>query len=531
MGQGSPTNAAVAAGANPLEQAALNGMVIAHIAARQPDRLAVASAYGDRTFAQLNARVNQLARLLRQHGIGEGDAIAVVSKNRPAFIETYLTALRTGLRFTPVNFHLTADEVGYVIDDCEAAVVVFDGTLTTAVEAVARAPRARLRLIVDGAADGFVDYETAIAPFADHDIEDPVRGTQMLYTSGTTGRPKGVFRRQQPVQRTASQTAAQWNFETDLCLCTGPGYHAAPLAFNISAPLNAGVGVVLMDKWDAEETLRLIERHKITHTHMVATMFHRLLQLPEDVRCRYDLSSLRFAIHGAAPTPVHEKSAMIEWLGPIVYEYYAATEGGGNYFVTADEWLRKPGTVGRSSTPGSTKILDDDGREVGPGQSGTIYFKAPEVGRFEYFKAPEKTAQSYRGDWFTLGDMGYLDDEGYLFLNGRNAETIISGGVNIYPQEIDSELLKHPAVVDVCTVGVPNDEWGEEVKSVVQLDPGECGSEALAAELMTFARSRLPGFKTPRSIDFVTDLPRLPSGKIQRRLVRAPYWAGRDRQI
>jgi long-chain acyl-CoA synthetase len=524
MGQGNNSTDA-------LEQAALHGMVIAHVAARAPDKLAVASPFGERTFAELNARVNQLARLLREHGIGEGDSMALVSKNRPAFVEAYLAALRTGVRFTPVNFHLTAEEVGYVIDDCEASVVIYDGTLPTAADAIAHAPKARLRLIVDGAVDGFIDYEDAIGAHPGHDIENPVRGTQMLYTSGTTGRPKGVYRRQQPVVRSASQIAAAWNLETDLCLCTGPGYHAAPLAFNIAAPLNAGVGVVFMDKWDAEETLRLIDRHRVTHTHMVATMFHRLLQLPEPVRAKYDLSSLRFVIHGAAPTPVHVKRSVIEWLGPVVFEYYAATEGGGNYFVTAEEWMRKPGTVGRSSTPELTRILDDDGNDVPRGQSGTLYFKAPEVGRFEYFKAPEKTAQSYRGDWFTLGDMGYLDEDGYLFLNGRNAETIISGGVNIYPQEIDSELLKHPAVVDVCTVGVPNEEWGEEVKSVVQLEAGRSGSDALAAELIAFARSRLPGFKTPRSIDFVSDLPRLPSGKIQRRLVRAPYWAGRERQI
>jgi long-chain acyl-CoA synthetase len=286
-----------------------------------------------------------------------------------------------------------------------------------------------------------------------------------------------------------------------------------------------------MDKWDPEETLRLIQQHRVTHTHMVATMFHRLLHLPEATRARYDLSSLRFVIHGAAPTPVHEKQAMIDWLGPIVYEYYAATEGGGNYFVTPQEWLRKPGTVGRSITPEGTKILDDDGNPVGADQTGTIYFRAPEVGRFEYFKAPEKTAQSYRGDWFTLGDMGYLDADGYLFLNGRSAETIISGGVNIYPQEIDEQLLDHPAVLDVCTVGVPNEEWGEEVKSVVQLEADQVASPELAAELIAFARSRLPTFKAPRSIDFVTELPRLSSGKIQRRLVRTPYWAGRQRQI
>jgi len=246
-----------------------------------------------------------------------------------------------------------------------------------------------LMLSVDGAVDGFLDYEEAIAQFDGSDIEDPIRGTQMLYTSGTTGRPKGVYRREQPIARSASQVAAAWDMQSDMCLCTGPGYHAAPLAFNIAAPLSAGVGVVFMDKWDAEETLRLIDRHGVTHTHMVATMFHRLLQLPEEVRARYDLSSMRFLIHGAAPTPVHVKRAMIDWLGPVVYEYYAATEGGGNYFVTSEEWLKKPGTVGKSPTPELTRILDDDGNDVARGQSGTLYFKAPDVGRFEYFKAPD----------------------------------------------------------------------------------------------------------------------------------------------
>jgi long-chain acyl-CoA synthetase len=526
----SQTRAAVNWG-DSIDEAAQHGMVVAHVAARHPEKQAVASPFGNRTFAELNARVNQLSRLLRAHGLREGEAVAVVLKNRPEFIETYLAAMRTGLRFTPVNFHSTADEVGYVIDDCEARAVVYDGSLTTAVEALALAPGVRLRLTVEGAATGFIDYEHAIADFEQHDIDVPVRGSQMLYTSGTTGRPKGVYRRQQPVTRTASQSAAAWNLATDVCLCTGPGYHAAPLAFNIASPLNAGVGVVLMDKWSPEETLRLVEQHGITHTHMVATMFHRLLHLPEEVRNRHDLSSLRFVIHGAAPTPVHEKQAMIDWLGPVVYEYYAATEGGGNYFVTPQEWLAKPGTVGRAVNPEGTRIVDDDGNEVPRGETGTIYFKAPDIGRFEYFKAPEKTAQSYRGDWFTLGDMGYLDEDGYLFLNGRSAETIISGGVNIYPQEIDSHLLDHPAVCDVCTIGVPNDEWGEEVKSVVQLEPGSTPHPALADELIAFARTRLPGFKTPRSIDFVAELPRLSSGKIQRRLVRAPYWAGRSRQI
>jgi long-chain acyl-CoA synthetase len=514
-----------------LEDALGVGMALAHFALRRPQATAIASRFGDRTFAELNANANRLARLFRAAGLRAGDAVAVAARNRPAFVETYFAALRSGIRFTPVNFHLTAEESGYVIDNCEARVVVYDAGLPSAPAAMQHAPHCRVRLAVGGTIPGFEDYEAALVAHAGDDLEDPVRGSQMLYTSGTTGRPKGVYRRQQPVVRSASQSAAAWNPATDVCLCTGPAYHAAPLAFNITTPLNAGVGVVLMDKWDAEETLRLVEAHGVTHTHMVATMFHRLLALPEAVRTDFDLSSLRYVLHGAAPTPMHVKQAMIEWLGPIVYEYYAATEGGGNFFITPQEWLAKPGSVGRSPTPENTRILDDDGQEVPRGGTGTIYFKAPEVGRFEYFKAEEKTAQTYRGDWFTLGDMGYFDEDGYLFLSGRNAETIISGGVNIYPQEIDAELLKHPAVADVCSVGVPNEEWGEEVKSVVLLAPGHERSTALAEELIAFARSRLPAFKTPRSIDFVTDLPRLPSGKIQRRLVRAPYWEGRARQI
>jgi long-chain acyl-CoA synthetase len=279
----------------------------------------------------------------------------------------------------------------------------------------------------------------------------------------------------------------------------------------------------MVDRWDAEAALQLIERYKITHTHMVATMFHRLLQLPDDVKAKYDVSALRFIIHGAAPTPVHVKRAIIEWFGPIVWEYYAATEGGGGFMVGPEEWLTKPGTVGRPGPGFDNKILDEAGNELPAGKVGTVYMRAPERGRFEYFKDKEKTSKSYRGEYFTLGDLGYFDEDGYLFLTGRSAELIISGGVNIYPQEVDNELMKHPAVLDVCTVGVDNDEWGEEVKSVVQLRPGYEASDDLTAELMTWARERLANFKCPRSIDYAAELPRLSSGKIQRRVVRDWY--------
>ena len=294
-------------------------------------------------------------------------------------------------------------------------------------------------------------------------------------------------------------------------------------------PMGAGVGSVLMDKWDAEETLALIDKHRVTHTHMVATMFHRMLSLPQEVRDRYDVSSMRWLMHGAAPTPVHIKHKIIEWFGPVVWEYYAATEGG-TFLVDSNEWLKKPGSVGRTVEGTKYKVLDDDGQPVPTGTTGTVYFEAAE-NRFVYFKAPDKTDAAYRDDFFTMGDMGYVDEDGYLFLTGRSAETIIAGGVNIYPQEIDDVLQQHPAVYEVCTVGVPHEEWGESVKSVVEVDESYEAGDELAEELLTWCRENLPDFKRPRSIDFATDLPRMPTGKIQRGLVRAPYWKGRERAI
>ena len=517
---------------NDLAAATTCGMTLAWHAARQPDTVAITTAFETRTFAEANARANRLARLFAAHGIGPGDAVAMVLKNRAAFVETYHAAMRSGIRVTPVNFHLTGEQAGYIVDNCEAKALVHDASTGTGEETLRHAPNVVLPLAVGGSIEGFEDYDAAIAGHGEDDPEEPTLGSSMLYTSGTTGRPKGVYRKATPPNRLQRATEhAAWIPGDDRCLCTGPAYHAAPMAFNVVGPLVAGVGIVLMDKWDAEETLRLIEEHRITHTHMVATMFHRLLALPEATRAKYDLSSLRYVLHGAAPTPVHVKRAMIEWLGPVLFEYYAATEGGGNYFITSEEWLRKPGSVGHSPTPEFTKVLDEDGQPVPQGEVGMLYFEAPPVGAFEYFKAPEKTNESYKDGFFTLGDMGYLDEDGYLFLTGRSAETIISGGVNIYPQEIDAELLKHPSIADVCTIGVPNDEWGEEVKAVVLPAAGVAADDALRDDLMAFARDVLPGFKRPRSIDFAEDLPRLESGKIQRRLVRAPYWEGRTKQI
>jgi|TARA_Y100000310_G_scaffold276370_1_gene293454 long-chain acyl-CoA synthetase len=541
-----------------MQEAASTGMLIAYHAQQAPDRMAVTTVYGERTFDELNGRINQLARVFRNAGLQPDDAVALLLVNRCEFLEVYYAAMRTGLRVTPINWHLTGDDAAYIVENCEARAFVADvECANVAKQALSQASGVAVALAVGGNIEGFDDYGETVGQQASHNIEDPSSGSQMLYTSGTTGRPKGVYRDRlarrgalaaaaQPNQAAPAAAAgapaaqavvgraggaAAYNPETDRALCTGPGYHAAPLAFNIVSPIAQGVGIVMMDRWDAEECLRLVEQHKITHTHMVATMFHRLLSLPQEVRSKYDSGSLRYVLHGAAPCPVHVKQAMMDWLGPVIHEYYAATEGGGGFFIGPEDWLKKPGSVGKAPETNVNKIVDEEGNELPQGEIGTIYFQAPQVGRFEYFKDSKKTAASYMGDFFTLGDMGYFDSDGYLFLTGRNAETIISGGVNIYPQETDNVLLKHPAVADVCTIGIPNEEWGEEVKSVIQLSEGYGETKEMEEELISFCRDGLPAFKSPRSIDFVHELPRLPSGKIQRRKVREPYWEGMDKQI
>lgn len=509
-----------------LEDAVQTGMTIAWQAARFPAVSAVVSNYGERSFSDLNANANRLVRCLRARGLVAGDSVAIVARNRPEFVEVLAATMRSGLRLTPINYHLKGEEIGYVVDNCDAKAFIADATLGDApVEALTHAPGVRLALSVGGDITGFESYAAAISPFTGDNIDDPSLGARMLYTSGTTGRPKGVFRKDRlPEVPQGEDSLNGYRAGQDRALVTGPGYHAAPLLIDIVTPLISGVGIVMMDKWDAEQTLRLIDRHGITHTHMVATMFHRLLQLPEAVREQYNVSSLRRLIHGAAPCPVHVKRSIIEWLGPIIWEYYAATEGGGGFLVGSEEWLTKPGTVGKPGPEFDNKILDDDGNPVPVGTIGTIYMRAPDKGRFEYYKDEGKTGKSYRGEYFTLGDMGYFDADGYLFLTGRSAELIISGGVNIYPVEVDNELLKHPAVHDVCTFGAPNEEWGEEVKSVVCLRAGFAPSPEIANELIGWAKDRLAGFKVPRSIDFVDTIARSEAGKVQRKEIRARYW-------
>ncbi|MDP3489306.1 MAG: AMP-binding protein [Phenylobacterium sp.] len=516
---------------NRLDEAAVNGMTMAVWADVQPDKTAVVDAYGkSRTFAEVNANANRLARLFRQHGVQPGDSLALVCSNRAEFIEVLAATMRAGVRITPVNWHLNADEIAYIINDCEAKVLVGDVRVAVIGEVATHCPHLTLKLSVGGDIDGFVDYDTALGPLDGSDISDPVLGNQMMYTSGTTGRPKGVFR-PAPVVTPVSILAGRGYDDTSIQLCAGPAYHAAPLAFDVRAAMGTGSTLIFMDKWDSETVLRNISEQKVTHLHMVPIMFQRLLDLPAEVKAKYPVDHVRYIVHGAAPCPPEVKQAMIEWFGPVLSEYYAGSEGGAGFTINSDEWLQKPGSVGKRPALLQVRIIDEQGNDCPNGVPGTIYHQLPPGGGFQYYKDEAKTQASRVGEFFTMGDVGYFDEDDYLFLTGRSAETIISGGVNVYPQEIDNELIKHPAVADSSTVGIPHPEWGEQVKAVIMLNEGYEASDELAHEILDFARKALPGFKVPRSLDFVTELPRSEAGKIQRNKVRAPYWEGRARQI
>jgi long-chain acyl-CoA synthetase len=514
--------------ADPRTEAALTGMALAYWAATIGESPAIITPQKTLSFGELNARANRLARALRRRGVDADDVVAVWCGNQAEFAETVFATVRSGVRLTPINRYLTSDEVSYILSDCDAKALVVDRAYRhVAAASLAGAPLCSTVLVVGGGQSEapFEDYETALEAESPEDLGDPSLGMTMFYTSGTTGRPKGVYR---PPLGTAAMIAPNiYGYrqgEGDLHLCTGPLHHAAPQAFSLSAPISYGAGVVLMEKWDALQALRLIDEYKITHTHMVPTMFHRLLSLPSDVRDSFDHSHLRYVLHGAAPCPVSVKHRIIEWLGPVVWEYYAASEGVGS-FVDSKTWLAHPGTVGKPYTPGQLMVGDEERRQLPTGEIGLIWLRAPDNARFEYYKDPAKTASSYRGQYFTLGDVGYEDAEGYFYLTDRTANLIISGGVNIYPAEVDAVLLDHPAVSDVATIGVPDSEWGESVLAVVELKDGIEPTAELAAELTQFCLGRLARYKCPRKVDFVTDLPRQDNGKIYKRLLRDRYRA------
>ncbi|MCE3289441.1 MAG: acyl-CoA synthase [Caulobacter sp.] len=515
-----------------LDAAALQGMQLAVWADLQPDAVCVVDPDGtEHGWAKVNATANRLVRLLRARGLEAGDSVALICSNRVEFVEVLAATLRGGLRLTPVNWHLSADEIAYIVRDCEARAVIGEARVAALPAVLAQCPDVAVKLAVGGAAPEFEGYGAAIAPFDGSDIDDPVLGNGMMYTSGTTGRPKGVHRPTPVVTPYVTYTTRGYEPGRSVQLCAGPAYHAAPLAFDVRAAMAGGATLVFLDKWASEQVLKTIHERRVTHLHLVPIMFQRLLALPDAVKARYPVDHVRFVIHGAAPCPPEVKRAMIDWFGPVLTEYYAGSEGGAGFLIDSHEWLAKPGSVGKRPALLGVRILDEAGNDLPNGVAGTIYQQMPPGGGFTYFRDEAKTAASRVDDYFTMGDVGYFDEDDYLFLTGRSAETIISGGVNIYPQEIDNELVKHPAVADSATVGAPHDEWGEQVKAVILLKPGHAPSPELAEEILAFARASLPSFKVPRSLDFASELPRSEAGKIQRGKVRAPYWEGRARQI
>jgi long-chain acyl-CoA synthetase len=480
-----------------------------------PDKTAIVCDRQRVTFAEFDRRVNRAAGAFRKAGISNGDRVACALRNGIPFFETVFGAARAGAEIVPVSWRAKADEVSYLIEDSRAGLLVAEEGM-----------QASVPVITAGAM-----YEDALAAESD---EPPVGAPAMappvirFYTSGTTGRPKSV---EHPRGDLASYLAfAEGHLglfevaaEDEIHLCCGPLYHSAPLGFSDYA-LIAGQTVVLMEHFDAEEVLRLIDREKVTWSMMVPIHFIRILALPPEVRARYDLGSMKRILHAAAPCPPHVKRAIIDLFpGDVVWEFYGMTEARVT-LITADEWLRKPGSVGRPMPGTDIVILDEEGNEQPSGETGIIYVRTG--ARFEYGRDPDKTAQAWRGDYFTVGDMGYLDDDGYLFLTDRHQDMIISGGSNVYPAEVEAVLHRHPAVADVAVIGVPDDEWGEAVRAIVEprgeLDPDE---------LMAFCRENLAHYKCPRTVDVVGRLPREPNGKIRKRDLRAPYWEGRQSRI
>jgi acyl-CoA synthetase (AMP-forming)/AMP-acid ligase II len=509
----------------------------------RPDAPAVIRARtGDvTTYRQLHESAVRISRVLHAAGVRPGDHVALCMENHPRYLEVVWGCHYAGTVYTACSSRLTRAELAYILEDCSARVFITSVHMAAqAAEVVADTPGVEVRYMLDGTIDGHESLEMAMEAASLQPLPDMVDGTDMLYSSGTTGMPKGVSK---PFPGTPLGTAVGigallsqhlFGFRPDMVyLSPAPLYHAAPLRFNLSVHAVGGTTVV-MDHFDAEDYLRCVETHRATHSQVVPTMFIRMLKLDEAVRSRYDVSSLETVIHAAAPCPVPTKRAMIEWWGPIIHEYYAGTEGNGFVYCNSEQWLAHPGTVG-VPIQGTVHILDDEGDEVGRGESGTVFFEGGNS--FEYHNDAEKTRSSRdpkgRG-WSTLGDVGYLDEDGFLYLTDRKAFMIISGGVNIYPQEAENVLVHHPAVVDVAVFGVPHDEFGEEVKAVVQpvaMPTDAAAAATLERDLIAYCRSQLADIKCPRSVDFRPELPRHPTGKLYKRLLKDEYWAAAGRSI
>ena len=486
------------------------------------------------TAGEVLAWANQLTHVLRALGLRPGDGIAAVLPNGSPALEVYLAALQGGWYYTPINWHFTAPEIAYIVADCEArAFFVHERYAAVGGAAAVQAGVPASGRLSYGTVPGFTPVPNLLAGQPASMPANRTAGSTMHYTSGTTGRPKGVRRPLSgldPDEAAELTTALLQLFgvpagQPNVHLVTSPNYHTAVTLFGAAAS-HLGHTLAYMDAWDAEQALACVERYRVTSTHMVPTHFKRMLALPAETRQRYDLSSMRWLLHAAAPCPVPLKQAMLDWWGPVVYEYYAATEGGGT-LATPQDWRDRPGTVGRAWPVSKVMIADDDGTECPPGQPGTVYLQ---MGLdFEYKGDPAKTEANRLRGFFTAGDIGYLDGDGYLFLCDRKSDVIISGGVNIYPAEIEAELIMHPAVADVAVFGIPDDEWGERVMAVVQPADGQSAGPELAADILASLDGKLARLKWPSTIDFITEMPRDPSGKLLKRRLREPYWqAGRS---
>ena len=489
------------------------------------------------TYRQLDERSNQLARLWRDHGLSTGDHVAIFSENTAEFLEVMWAALRSGLYITTVNSYLSAEEVAYILEDSGSrSLVTTAAKADVAAAALAEVPGVTLPLLIGDADDRFEAYADAIASMPKDRLDEEPAGEMMLYSSGTTGRPKGIKR---PLSGTtvdqgmmiSALLGGVFGMDADsVYLSPAPLYHSAPIGFNLGVQALGGTTIV-MEKYDPVDALALIEKHRASHSQWVPTMFVRMLKLEEEQRRAHDVSSMRVAVHAAAPCPVEVKQQMMDWWGPVLWEYYAGTELNGFCLVKPEEWLERPGTVGKPLI-GDIHICDEDGNELRAGEAGTIYFGGGPP--YEYHNAPEKTANSKdpKGNgWTTLGDVGYLDDDGWLFLTDRKAFMIISGGVNIYPQEIEDCLIMHPKVADVAVFGIPDDEMGESVMAAVQAAAGVEVGDDLETELRAFTKEHIAGYKCPKNYVFLDELPRLPTGKLYKRKLRDEYWQGHDRSI
>lgn len=519
-------------------------------ATANPDDAALIDASGTTTWSTLDDRVRRLRNALFANGAEVGGTIAVVAENRRELFETFLAGMHSGLRFVPVNWHWAPSELTYVFDDAAVTTVVtsprFVANVVEAVEALPADERPRVLVFDDDVSAGdtgtatatgveVVSFEAALESAPDVDAPEAM-GVPMFYTSGTTGRPKGVRASNVDFTADPSKFAVSAGRMTEalgipipgVTLLSGPAYHSAQWAFSLY-PLVTGSTLVIQDKFDPEGVLALIDEHRVTNCHLVPTQFVRMLRLPEATRERYDVSSVQLCLHGAAPCSEDVKRAMIDWWGPVIEEYYGSTEGAVISVISTAEWLERPTSVGRANPGIEVQVIDEDGNAAAPGVEGELYFRRPGR-RFEYHNDSDKTSRTVRDDgWFTTGDCGFVDDGGYIHLHGRKIDMIISGGVNIYPAEIESVLATHPAVDDVAVFGVPDDEFGESVKAAVKLAAGFSPDDELVADLERHCRDNLAGYKAPRSFDFHDDLPRLESGKIQKHVLRERYWADAGR--